>query len=268
MKRKKIMGVLNVTPDSFSDGGMYDSLEKAILRGKQIEQEGADILDIGGESTRPASKPVSEEEELRRVVPVVEALAKEITIPISVDTQKAFVAEKALEAGASIINDVSGFRDPAMRKVAAKRECFVVCMHMLGTPETMQKNPQYKKGVVEEIVEWAAGITKLLQEEGVEKGKIILDPGIGFGKTVADNLEILQNLHKIRSLGFPVLVGASRKSFMAKLTSKTHQELVAETLAVHSFSWLSGADIVRVHDVSFHFDFLQMWRLLFNSQTT
>lgn len=256
------MGILNVTPDSFSDGGDYYCLEKAIERGRQIAKEGADILDIGGESTRPGAEVISKEEELRRVLPVIQALAKELSIPISIDTQKAYVAEKALEAGASIINDVGGLRCADMRKIAVQSQCLVICMHMLGNPQTMQQRPLYKKGVVQEILDWANLTVSLLQEEGIRKESIILDPGIGFGKTVADNLEILQNLHEIRSLGYPVLVGASRKSFMEKLTEKSKKELASETLAVHSFSWQSGADIVRVHDVALHADFLRMWRHL------
>ena len=208
------MGILNCTPDSFFDGGRYFDEKAAIRRGLEMVEEGADIIDIGGESTRPGAKEVSIEEELRRVIPVIKALKDH---PISIDTCKPEVAEKALEAGATLINDVTGFRQPEMRQIAAEAEVPVCVMHMQGSPRTMQHSPSYPKGVVTELTEWFEKTTQRLLADGVKAEQIILDPGIGFGKTVEHNLEILSNLATFRKLGFPLLIGLSRKSFMSKM---------------------------------------------------
>ena len=247
-KKTHIMGVLNVTPDSFSDGGNYfDNVDRALAHAKQMLRDGADIIDIGGESTRPGSEPVSEEEELRRVVPIINQLVAELAVPVSIDTHKPRVAREALNAGAKIINDVTGLTNPEMMAVAAEFKCPVVIMHMQERPKTMQTNPTYddvvndiKKFFQERIaVASAAGITNL-----------ILDPGIGFGKTLEHNLTILKRLHEFTDLGYPILVGPSRKSFIGQLTGGLPTtERLEGTIAAVVAARLSGASIVRVHDV-------------------
>jgi dihydropteroate synthase len=218
------MGILNVTPDSFFDKGAYFSLDLAIQQGLRLFQDGADILDVGGESTRPGAPIVSEEEELRRVIPVISALKPIVPIPISIDTVKPAVALAAVGAGATLINDVSGFRNPAMREIAATTGVDVCVMHMQGTPETMQRNPHYESGVVSHILQWFEQQIEMLIEAGVKEKNIILDPGIGFGKTVAHNLDIIQNLSRFKEMGFPLLLGVSRKSLVAKRMNKSKSE--------------------------------------------
>ncbi len=244
-----IMGVLNVTPDSFSDGASYYDTEDAIHRAYEIIDEGADILDIGGESSRPGAEPVSEEEELRRVIPVIEEVFPESSIVISVDTVKYDVAKQALEAGASIVNDISGLqRDPRLAELCAEWEAGYVLMHMRGTPQTMQEMTNYVD-IVTEIREYFERQIDLALNLGVKEEQIVLDPGIGFGKTPEQNLSILQHLDKIRWYGFPLLVGVSRKSFIGKVTGReAHNRLMGSAGAVAA-SVLRGADIVRVHDI-------------------
>ena len=252
-----IMGILNATPDSFSDGGRFNTFDAAVQQGFKLVKDGAHILDIGGESSRPFAAPVSEKEELDRVIPVIEALSKQISIPISIDTVKSNVAKKALDAGASIINDISAFeKDPAMADLAAERQVPVILMHMKGTPETMQVNPDYED-LMMEITSYLASRAEYAIQKGIRKDRIILDPGIGFGKTVEHNLVLINHLEKITSLGFPVLVGPSRKSFIQKILSAKgkipvgpdHIRTEYGTLAAVAASIMKGAHIVRVHDV-------------------
>ncbi len=252
-----IMGILNTTPDSFSDGGKFHTYDTAIEQGLKLVAHGAHILDIGGESSRPFATPVSEEEELSRVIPVIEKLAGQINIPISIDTVKSNVAKAALDAGAAIINDISAFeKDPAMADLASERNVPVVLMHMKGTPETMQINPDYED-LMQEITDYLHTRTVFAMEKGIKKENIILDPGIGFGKTVEHNLVLINHLEKLNALGFPVLMGPSRKSFIQNiLTKKEKKEIGPEnvkteygTLAAVAASILRGAHIIRVHDV-------------------
>lgn len=264
MSKTQLMGILNVTPDSCYDQGRWFEQDIAIKRGIQIAQEGADWIDIGGESTRPGAIPVPEEEELKRVIPVIKALKKEVSIPLSIDTIKPNVAEAALEAGASLINDVSGFRDPAMRSLAAASDVPICVMHMLETPSTMQKKPHYPDGVIPFLLNWFKEQIDLLLKEGVKEKNIILDPGIGFGKTVAHNVEIVHNLPKIKALGFPVLIGLSRKSFLGKIINKTYPDLLPVTLSVTTLAILDKVDIIRVHDVSEHRDIIDLMVFMAN----
>ncbi|MDP3778640.1 MAG: dihydropteroate synthase [bacterium] len=241
----KIMGILNVTPDSFSDGGMFRSVDAAVAYAEQMALDGADIIDIGGESTRPGSEPICLEEELRRVVPVVEELVKRISVPISIDTTKPEVAEECLRLGATMINDVSGLGDADMRKVAAKYNVPVVIMHMQGTPLTMQANPHYKN-VINEIIEHLALRAAIARREGIEQ--IIIDPGIGFGKGLDDNLQIIHNLSRFQA-SYPIMVGPSRKGFIGTITQRRVEERLYGTIAAVTACVLNGAHIVRVHDV-------------------
>ena len=253
-----IMGILNATPDSFSDGGKFDTFETAVNHGIKLAKEGAHILDIGGESSRPFATPISEQEELDRVIPVIEKLSNKINIPISIDTVKAGVAKEALDAGASIINDITAFeKDPAMADLAAQRNVPVILMHMKGTPQTMQLEPDYND-LMSEITNYLQSRAAYAIKKGVKKNNIILDPGIGFGKTVKHNLVLIKHLEKIIDLGFPVLMGPSRKSFIQNILSKKeHKQISADnirteygTLAAVAASVLNGAHIIRVHDVA------------------
>lgn len=248
--RTLVMGVLNVTPDSFYDGGQHFTSETAIQHARQLISEGADILDIGGESTRPGSEPISPEEELSRVIPVIEAIASESDIAISIDTFKASVAHEALRSGAHIVNDISGMRfDPQMPGVAAEAGAGVVLMHIQGTPQTMQQNPHYEN-VVLEVKEYLAQCAKLARQAGIHEHAIWLDPGIGFGKTVEHNLQLLRRLGELRSLGYPLLVGTSRKSFIGKILGDLPpEERLEGTLATLALAVREGANVVRVHDV-------------------
>jgi dihydropteroate synthase len=248
-KRPYIMAILNVTPDSFSDGGHYFNIDRAVKHAKMMAAEGADIIDIGGESSRPGSEPVLLEKELERVIPVIKALSKEIDIPISIDTYKAEVAKEALNAGASIINDISGLRfDPLMAKVAAEAGCPVIIMHMKGTPRDMQKRPVYKD-VVKEITAFFKERISFAVKNGIKKNKIIIDPGIGFGKTVVHNLEIIKRLKEFRKLGVPILIGPSRKSFIGRILNADVDKRLEGTAAAVAIGIANGANIVRVHDV-------------------
>ncbi len=248
------MGILNVTPDSFFDGGKFNATDIAIARGIKMFQEGADIIDIGGESTRPGAEEVSKAEELERVIPVIRTLKAQIPIPLSIDTMKPEVAEAAFNEGASIINDVSGFRNPKMISFAAEANIPICVMHMLGMPKTMQINPHYESGVITHLLSWFMEKISVLKKAGIKENNIILDPGIGFGKTVDDNLKILHNLQKFKALGFQVLVGLSRKSFMSKIINKPAAETLATTLAMDTIALLAKIDFIRVHDVKEHRD--------------
>lgn len=249
-KRTYIMGILNVTPDSFSDGGKFTTPDQAVRHALKMIDDGADIIDIGGESTRPGAEPISAEEELKRIIPVIEDIVRTVNTVISVDTQKAKVAEAALKAGAKIINDISGLRaDPKMAEIAAKFEVPVVVMHMQGKPCDMQVNPQYQD-LIAEIVDYLEKSVKIACEAGVAEHKIIIDPGIGFGKTVEDNLQILQRLKEFKSLGKPILVGTSRKSLIGKVLGLPVENRIEGTAATVALAISRGADIVRVHDVA------------------
>ncbi len=248
-ERTYVMGILNVTPDSFFDGGKFVDLELALERALQLEAEGADIIDIGGESTRPGSIAISVQEELQRVIPVVEKLRTKTKVLISVDTYKAEVAKRALKAGAQIINDISGLRfDPGMAKVIAESGAAVILMHIQGTPRHMQDNPQYDN-LIDEILDYLRKSSAIATQAGIRADQIIIDPGIGFGKRLEDNYAILKYLDEFKSLGFPILVGPSRKSFIGKVLDLPPEERLEGTLAAVSAAVLHGANIVRVHDV-------------------
>lgn len=244
--RTHIMGVLNVTPDSFSDGGKYFRLEEAISRGRELAHEGADFLDIGGESTRPGAEPVGETEEIQRVVPIIESL-KDLGIPISIDTYKSRVAEAALKAGASVINDISGLTfDPKMVDVAVEAKASVILMHMAGTPKTMQLDPSYDD-VLREVREFLERQAGFAAEKGIRQ--IMVDPGIGFGKNQDHNLTILRNLRRCTPDGYPLVVGPSRKSFIGRILDLPVAERLEGTAAAVASCILRGAHVVRVHDV-------------------
>jgi dihydropteroate synthase len=243
------MAILNVTPDSFSDGGVYFNIEKAVARGVEIEQEGADIIDVGGESSRPGSKQVPEDEEIRRVLPVVEALAKVVTIPISVDTYRASVARRAIEAGAQIVNDISGFRfDDQLPEVVRKARAGVVLMHSRGTRDTLHKQERMKDPV-EEVQASLLATAENAEGAGISANAIVLDPGIGFGKAAEESVAILKSLSGFSKIGYPVLVGTSRKSFLRLITSEITDARIWGTAATVAVAIMNGAHVVRVHDV-------------------
>jgi dihydropteroate synthase len=257
-RRTLIMGILNVTPDSFSDGGKFYTYKDAVVHGEKLCEEGADILDIGGESTRPFSKEVSQEEEIQRVLPIIEHLAKRVSVPISIDTTKAGVAKRALDAGASIINDISSFRmDPSLADLAAQRKVPVILMHMKGAPGTMQINPHYDN-LIGELKAFLSERIELAVNKGIERSKVIIDPGIGFGKNTNHNLQVIRNLSEFKQLNVPILIGPSRKAFIRNtLKEHFHNEFSADapqvetgTQAVISASILKGVHIVRVHNVA------------------
>ncbi len=250
-ERTQVMGILNVTPDSFSDKGLYFEPKAAVDRAWQIAEEGADILDIGGESTRPGSLSVSTGEELRRILPILESLGSgsRYPIPISIDTSKAEVARATLESGAAIINDVASLqKNPGIGFEAAKCGAALILMHMRGEPKNMQAIPP-SDNILRDIEIWAQEAVARAQNSGVSSDKIVLDPGIGFGKTAAQNFEIIRNLNRLSAAGFPILVGASRKSFIGSVIKKPAGELVLGTGATVAASIIYGAHIVRVHDV-------------------
>jgi dihydropteroate synthase len=245
-----VMGVVNVTPDSFSDGGKYFDTNAAVARALELVAQGAEILDIGGESTRPGAGPVNEAEELRRVIPVIEKLAAKVKIPLSIDTMKPSVAHAALQAGASIVNDVAANRDDdAMRRVVAECQAGYVCMHAQGTPQTMQENPVYADAV-REVGDFFRERLKKLNACGVPADQVVLDVGIGFGKTVEYNLQLLANLHRFTTMTRPLLIGVSRKSFIGKLFGANLDERLPASLACACLAIQSGAQIVRAHDVA------------------
>lgn len=242
-----IMGVLNVTPDSFSDGGLFDDVDIAVAHGKKMVSDGADLIDVGGESSRPGAVPLSEKEELTRILPVVTRLLDEVSVPISIDTYKPQVADACLKAGAHLINDITGLTNPEMRKVAVKHNVPVVLMHMKGSPKIMQQNPVYQD-VLGEITTFFREQITMARNEDIQQ--IIIDPGIGFGKTVEHNLQILKHLGAFKTLGCPILVGPSRKSFIGTITGLSVKERLDGTLAAITVAIMNGANVVRVHDVN------------------
>ncbi len=265
----RVMGVVNVTPDSFSDGGLYLDPEAAIAHGLELEREGAAILDVGGESTRPGASSVEAAEELRRVLPVVEGLiSSAVNAQISIDTSKAPVAAEALDAGATLVNDVTAFRgDPEMAGVVASRGVDCCLMHMLGDPRTMQRDPHYED-VVGEVKAFLEARMAVAVAAGVGEERIMLDPGIGFGKTLEHNLELLRRLEEIVALGRPVVVGTSRKSFLGWITGREPDERLAGTIATNVLAYERGARVFRVHDVAPVYDALSVTAATVSAQWT
>jgi dihydropteroate synthase len=256
--RPLLMGILNVTPDSFSDGGLYLDRDRAVTQGLRMVEEGADIIDVGGESTRPGAEPVHADEESGRVVPVIEELGRRTGVVLSVDTMKAVVARRAIGSGAHIINDVSALtHDPHMAEVAAESGSGVVLMHMQGTPRTMQKDPRYED-VVAEVRAFLADRLDRLAAAGIARDAMAVDPGIGFGKTVEHNVRLLSHLEALGETGRPVVVGLSRKSFLGRLTGRETGERLAGSLAALAFCVMNGAHVMRVHDVKESFDALRV----------
>jgi len=244
-----VMGVLNVTPDSFSDGGRFFDTDKAVEHGLQMAADGAAIIDVGAESTRPGVEPTSIDEQIKRAIPVIEVLAKKINVPISIDTHNVEVAEAALQAGAAMINDITALADERMGQLVAERKVPVVLMHMQGTPQTMQIEPKYDD-VVGEVRDFLLARAERAQSFGVERSKIFIDPGIGFGKNLEHNLLLLKNLDRFVNTGYRVLVGASRKSFIGKITGREDSaERIFGTAATVALCAAAGVSIVRVHDV-------------------
>lgn len=258
----KIMGVLNVTPDSFSDGGQFDSVASACSQAEALVVSGADIIDVGGESTRPFAEPVTEQEEINRVIPAIRAIRSTSSIPISIDTTKAEVARQALAAGANIINDISALRkDPEMLAVVQETSVPLIIMHMQGTPAGMQVKPQYEN-VIEEIVTFFKERLAWLEENGVDPKRITLDPGIGFGKTLNHNLSILKHLEDFTTLGCPLLLGHSRKRFIEDITGLEVEARDLPTAVVSALSCAANIDIVRVHNVAATYQALQMTKAI------
>jgi dihydropteroate synthase len=243
-----VMGVLNVTPDSFSDGGRFAALPAALAQAEQLASEGAAIIDVGGESTRPGAAPVAVDEELRRVIPVIEHLVERLAMPVSVDTSKPEVMRAAIAAGASMINDVTALRTPGAIETVAESEVALCLMHMQGEPRSMQQAPRYTD-VLAEVRDFLHGRVARCVEAGISVSRLVIDPGFGFGKTLEHNLELLRRLPELVALGYPVLVGLSRKSMIGKLTGRAEGERLGGSLALATLAVLSGARIVRAHDV-------------------
>lgn len=249
-RRPHIMGILNLTPDSFSGDGLYPKKDigPVVNYVQKLVRDGADIIDVGGESSRPGARPVSIKEELSRTIPAIKALVKRIKVPISIDTYNPEVAKSALDSGALMVNDISGLRDPKMAGIIARRKAAVVIMHMKGRPRTMQKNPRYSSLILE-ITDYLSAAIKKAQDSGIERKKIIIDPGIGFGKDLEHNLEILKRMREFKVLGMPILVGTSRKSFIGRLLKAQVQERIFGSVSSSVLAVNNGAHIVRVHDV-------------------
>ena len=264
-KQSLIMGILNVTPDSFSDGGKYFEKNSAINYALEMIDNGADIIDIGGESTRPFADPVSLEEEISRVIPVIEGIRKESDICISIDTTKSQVANAALNSGACIINDISAMEvDPLMIGVAIKFDCPLIIMHMKGTPKNMQDNPQYES-LISDIKKYLLDRAEFIISKGINPKKIVIDPGIGFGKTVENNFEIINNLNHFTTMDFPVMLGASRKSFIGISLNLPEEDRLEGSLAANVIGLQNGAKIFRVHDVAETNKALLIANKIFNS---
>lgn len=245
-----VMGILNITPDSFSDGGQYDNVERAVARGVEMAKQGAAIIDVGPESSRPGSAPVSVGDQIKRAVPVIEELAQQVAIPISIDARIPEVAEAAVEAGASIINDITAFDDEAMMELAVRSQIPVILMHMQGTPQNMQADPKYDD-VVEEVLAYLMQRAKIAEAAGIATERIFLDPGIGFGKTIEHNLQLLNRLDLLCGVGYRVLIGASRKRFIGEITGKeTPSDRIFGTAGTTAIAVAKGVSIVRVHDVA------------------
>jgi dihydropteroate synthase len=253
-----IVGILNRTPDSFSDGGRFMGLEVAVRQGLELLAAGADCLDVGGESTRPGSQPVSSDEQIERVCPVIRALRQETDAPISVDTMSPEVARAALEAGADVVNDVNGFREDGWAGVLRDRPVPLILMHMQGKPPTMQDNPHYPRGVTREVKEFFDARLEALSGQGVARGRILLDPGIGFGKRLQDNLELLRDLGEFRSFGCPLYVGASRKGFIGTICERELSARDVGTVATNAAAVFAGANVLRVHNVPYARDLVRM----------
>lgn len=253
-----LMGILNVTPDSFSDGGLFLDIEKAVAHGLKMAEEGAAIIDVGTESTRPGSQPVSAAEQIKRAIPVIEQLSNKMDVPVSIDTYKPAVARAALDTGASMINDITALADDEMAELAAEKKVPVVLMHMQGTPKTMQAEPKYKD-VVAEVLQFLLERAKKAQEFSIPKERIFIDPGIGFGKTVKHNLLLLKNMDRFVQTGYRVLVGTSRKSFIGRITGKENPaERIFGTAATAALAVVSGVSVLRVHDVPEMLDVLKV----------
>ena len=262
LRRPLVMGILNVTPDSFSDGGLYLDPGAAAARAEQMIAEGAGVIDIGGESTRPGAAAVRLAEELRRTIPVIRRLAKIVRVPLSIDTSKADVAERAMDVGASIINDVTALRgDPRMAAVAARSRARVILMHMAGTPRTMQKRPRYHD-VVSDVAAFLTRQAKLAQASGITRERILVDPGLGFGKTMAHNLALMRALPRFVAMGYPVVIGPSRKSFIGQTLDADVNDRLPGTLACAASAFWDGAHMVRVHDVKACAQLLQMLEVI------
>jgi len=257
LNRTHVMGIVNVTPDSFSDGGKFSSIDLAVAHALELIEEGADILDIGGESTRPGATPVSLDEELRRVIPVIEALSRVSTVPLSIDTYKPEVMRAAIAAGADIVNDVRALQEEGALDVVANSDAGVCLMHMQGTPQTMQLSPGYTD-VVQEVKQFLNERLQAVTERGVARERILLDPGFGFGKTTVHNIALIQHLDVFAEMGFPLLVGLSRKSVLGKIAGGDEQQRLHAGLAASVISAMKGARIVRVHDVKATVDALKV----------
>ncbi len=259
-----VMGVLNVTPDSFSDGGQFFDSSRAVERGMQMATDGAAIIDVGGESTRPGSAPVSDDAQIERVVPVIKALCKKIDVPISIDTYKLEVAKAALEAGGGMLNDITALSDERMAELATKRDVPVVLMHMQGTPATMQIEPKYDD-VVSEVLQFLLERARRAEDAGIDRKKIFIDPGIGFGKTLEHNLMLLRNIDKFVATGYRVLVGTSRKSFIGKITGKEKpSDRIFGTAATFALCAAAGVSIIRAHDIAEMVDVIKVVNKLKN----
>jgi dihydropteroate synthase len=243
----RVMGIVNVTPDSFSDGGKFNTTDKAIQHALTLIEEGADILDIGGESTRPGATPVPLDEELKRVIPVIQGL-RDVGVPLSIDTYKPEVMRAAIEAGADIVNDVCALQEPNALKIVAPSQVGICLMHMQGRPQTMQADPHYDN-VVQEVAEFLASRLKAAEQAGIDRSRIVLDPGFGFGKRTAHNLTLLNEMQAIQALGQPLLVGLSRKSVLGQVLGSNVDERLHASIAASVISVMKGANIVRVHDV-------------------
>ncbi|QDD11154.1 dihydropteroate synthase [Candidatus Methylopumilus planktonicus] len=248
LKRPLVMGILNITPDSFSDGGMYLDFNEALKRAEKMIEEGVDIIDIGGESTRPGSDPVSAVEELKRITPIIEAIKKISDIAISIDTYKPEVMKEVIDMDVAMINDIYALQKPNAIDLIKKSNVGVCLMHMQGTPKTMQLNPTYKN-VVSEVRSFLEERANLIANEGIDKSRIILDPGFGFGKTFEHNIDLLKNIESFKSLNLPILVGLSRKSFIRKILNGDHDDHLSGSISAAILSVLKGAKILRVHDV-------------------
>lgn len=248
LDQPRVMGILNVTPDSFSDGGQFHQLDAAVLRAEKMLAAGCDFIDIGGESTRPGAKDVSEQQELDRVIPVIEAIRARLDCVVSIDTSKAAVMRDAVAAGAGLINDVRALQEPGALYAAVDAGVPVCLMHMQGQPRTMQSNPQYGN-VITEVSDFLRERAQICQQAGIEQQQILLDPGFGFGKSVQHNFRLLAHMDKLHQLGYPLLVGMSRKSMLGAVTSKPVEQRLAASISAATIAMLQGAQIIRVHDV-------------------
>ena len=264
LSKPRVMGIVNVTPDSFSDGGKFNTTEKAIEHALHLVGEGAEILDIGGESTRPGATPVPLDEELKRVIPVIEGL-RDVGVPLSIDTYKPQVMQAAITAGADIVNDVCALREPQALEIVAASKAGVCLMHMQGRPQTMQADPQYDN-VVSEVTDFLKARLDAAEQAGIDRSRIVLDPGFGFGKRTAHNLTLLNHLNDIQALGLPLLIGLSRKSVLGQVVGSSVDERIHASIAASVVSVMKGANIVRVHDVKPTIDALKIVQAVMNEK--